>query len=76
MNKTKIDHPIVILKPIRSELDVIFGVGAIAHLDKLTEPVLKLLRKSWNDDPLNLGGDVIYLLNHNLPREIPREELE
>ncbi len=74
--KQQIKHPIIILKQIPSEKDVIFGKDAILDLDKLTKPVLVLLRSQWLKDPLCLGGDIIYLFNTNLPRPISEEELD
>ena len=74
--KRHIKHPIIILKQIRSEKDVIFGKGTTVDLDRLTLPILKLLRREWNIDPLSLGGDIIYLFNKNLPNPISEEELD
>ncbi|MBL4587507.1 MAG: hypothetical protein JKX84_10710 [Flavobacteriales bacterium] len=67
-------HPIVVLKPIRSQRDLIFSRGALINLDLITSPVLKTLRNEWHNDPLSLGGDIIYLFNKELPIPIPEEE--
>ncbi len=69
-------HPIVVLKPIRSQRDLIFDRGALVNLDLITSPVLKVLRDEWNNDPLSLGGDIIYMFNKELPRTFPDEEKE
>ena len=69
-------HPIVVLKPIRCERDLIFSKGALIELDLVTSPVLKVLRNAWRNDPLTLGGDIIYLFNRNLPYTLTEEEVD
>jgi len=42
------------------------GEGAILILDKATSPIIKLLRRSYNQDPSCISGDIEYLLNIDL----------
>ena len=68
-------HFIVVLHPIRSERDVIFGIGMKLDLDLASRTVLSTIREAWSKDPFSVGGDIIYLHNKNLPRNISDEDL-
>lgn len=69
-----IEHPIIVLKLIQMEKDMYFHPKMILDLDKITAPVIVKLRDEWLKDSLTLGGDVIYLFNRNIPRQLSQEE--
>ncbi len=41
------------------------GEGAILLLEKATPPIIKLLQRSYKQDPTCISGDISYLLNIN-----------
>ena len=41
------------------------GEGAILLLEKATPPIIKLLRRSYNQDPTCISGDIEFLFDFN-----------
>lgn len=41
------------------------GKGAILLLDKATPPIIKLLRRSYEEDPSCISGDIEQLYSNN-----------
>ena len=44
------------------------GEGAILLLERATSPIIKLLRRSYNQDPTCISGDIDYLFEINLKK--------
>lgn len=41
------------------------GEGAVLLLKKATRPIIKLLRRSFNEDPTCISGDIEYLFSYD-----------
>ncbi len=54
---------IKILKTIIAE-ETIIGEGVIYIIENGSEPIIKLLRRSYKDDPNCITGDIDYLFSY------------
>jgi len=53
---------LIVLKTLYAESTEI-GSGAFVSLDKATPPIINLLKRSYQNDPQTLTGDIPYLFS-------------
>lgn len=53
---------LIVLKTLYAESTEI-GSGAFIALDKATPPIINLLKRSYQNDPQTLTGDISYLFS-------------
>lgn len=53
---------LIVLKTLYAESTEI-GSGAFVSLDKATPPIINLLKRSYQNDPQTLTGDISYLFS-------------
>ncbi len=49
------------------------GEGAILLLEKATPPIIKLLRRNYENDPNCISGDIDYLFSYDGTGLLPEE---